>query len=254
MNRMPAMVGTIDRRLLVNYRVEPEVLRGMLPRPFRPQIVAGVGIAGICLIRLSGLRPIGTPAAVGITSENAAHRVAVEWGGRDEPSRGVYIPRRDTKSRLTTLFGGRLFPGVHHRARFEVHEGEGKFEVAFTSVDRTAHVSVVAAVSRDLSSGSVFASLAEASAFFAEAPLGYSATHDPQRFDGLELQCNRWAIEPLEVDRVESSFFEDGSIFPAGSCEFDSAFLMRDIAATWRPRDAIGATGSGTSIQAQRAG
>ncbi len=34
--RIPAIRGVIDRRILVNYRVDPSVLAGLLPEPFRP--------------------------------------------------------------------------------------------------------------------------------------------------------------------------------------------------------------------------
>src|SRR5579862_8383869 len=110
MNRVPVIVGTIQRRLLINYRVDPEALESFLPSPFRPQLVDGIGMAGICLIRLGHLRPAGLPHRLGVTTENAAHRIAVEWDGPDGPVSGVYIPRRDTSSQLTALLGGRLFP------------------------------------------------------------------------------------------------------------------------------------------------
>src|SRR6185436_17025543 len=77
--RIPTVRGLSKRRILVNYRVDPAVLTPLLPMPFRPKIVRGFGMAGICLIRLKGLRPAGLPAWLGISSENAAHRVAVEW-------------------------------------------------------------------------------------------------------------------------------------------------------------------------------
>src|SRR5450631_100992 len=77
--RLPALEGVIDRRLLVNYRVDPEIAARWLPAPFRPQLVNGFAVAGICLIRLVKLRPVGAPRWAGLTSENAAHRIAVEW-------------------------------------------------------------------------------------------------------------------------------------------------------------------------------
>lgn len=51
-----------------------------------------------------------------IHSENAAHRIAVEWDFEGKTFEDVYIPRRDTNSFFNTLVGGRLFPGIHHRA------------------------------------------------------------------------------------------------------------------------------------------
>ena len=103
---VPVIRGIIARRLLVNYRVDPAALAGVLPPPFRLTLVAGHAIAGICLIRLAEIRPRGLPPALGVGSENAAHRIAVEWEERGAVRTGIYIPRRDTSSRLNTLLGG----------------------------------------------------------------------------------------------------------------------------------------------------
>src|SRR5690349_6638726 len=109
---LPVIQGVIDRRILVNYRVDPQVLAKILPPPFRPQVIHDSAMAGICLIRLRNVRPRGFPAWLGIGSENAAHRVAVEWDEGSQLRTGVYVLRRDTSSRLNILAGGRAFPGV----------------------------------------------------------------------------------------------------------------------------------------------
>ncbi|MGW6196941.1 hypothetical protein ACWF0M_12410 [Kribbella sp. NPDC055110] len=89
----------IERRLLVNYRVDSDALARMLPAPFRAQLVEGSPVAGICLIRLGAMRPAGVPRWAGLRSENAAHRMAVEWDDTDgAPRTGGYIPRRDSDS------------------------------------------------------------------------------------------------------------------------------------------------------------
>lgn len=98
--RIPVIQGVIDRRILVNYRVAPEAMAGVLPPPFRPLLVHGYAIGGICLIRLKQVRPRRLPLPMGIGSENAAHRIAVQWEQDGERREGVYIPRRDTDSRL----------------------------------------------------------------------------------------------------------------------------------------------------------
>jgi hypothetical protein len=109
--KLPRIQGIIERRILANYRVDPACLRRLLPAPLRPQLIRGYGVAGICLIRLAAIRPRGLPAALGVSSENAAHRIAVEWDEAGQTRRGVYIPRRDTSSRFNVLAGGRLLPG-----------------------------------------------------------------------------------------------------------------------------------------------
>src|SRR5258708_37019501 len=116
--QIPIIRGLIDRRILVNFRVDPDALARLLPAPFRPKMAKGAGMAGVCLIRLKKVRPRFLPAFVGISSENAAHRIAVEWDENGFTREGVFIPRRDTSSWLNTWLGGRLFPGVHHHAGF----------------------------------------------------------------------------------------------------------------------------------------
>jgi len=60
---VPTLHGIIDRRMLVNFRVHPEVARDLLPRFFRPKLVNDWAMAGICLIRLKEIRPHGFPAS-----------------------------------------------------------------------------------------------------------------------------------------------------------------------------------------------
>src|SRR5271155_4194265 len=101
--RIPVVRGVIDRRILVNFRVDPEVLARTLPKPFQPKLTHGAGMAGVCLIQI---RPRFVPSFLGISSENAAHRIAVQWEQDGVRREGVFIPRRDTSSRLNTLVGG----------------------------------------------------------------------------------------------------------------------------------------------------
>jgi hypothetical protein len=237
--KLPSIRGIIDRRILANWRVDPAVLARNLPAPFRPQVVNGFGIGGVCLIRLKQIRPAFLPSLLGMSSENAAHRIAVEWEHAGALHRGVYIPRRDTDSRLTTVLGGRVFPGVHHHARFEVRETSDMLQVSLDSDDGQTHVRVCGQVAADVPAGSIFGSLAAASAFFESGSLGYSATSMPGRFDGLELLCRRWSVQALDVERIESSFFGDLARFPGGSAQFDCALLMRGIDHEWVGRGTL---------------
>src|SRR5215470_4894648 len=133
--RLSNVHGTIRRRLLINYRVDPSVISRQLPAPFRPKLHENSAIAGICLIRLEDIRPLRVPLAIGLSSENAAHRIAVVWEDEDGPHEGVYIPRRDTGSLVNHLAGGRLFPGEHQRARFHVTEDDQRVALHMRSAD-----------------------------------------------------------------------------------------------------------------------
>lgn len=237
MNLKPQfMRGVIDRRILVNYRIDPAVAAAALPDPLRPKLVRGAAIGGICLIRLTRLRPRCVPAALGVSSENAAHRLAVVL---PDGSEGVYIPRRDTSSRLSALAGGRLFPGRHHRSDFEVREAAGSYAVALRDARGDTLLSVRASLDETWPSSSVFASVHEASAFFETGALGYSPGATPSKLDGIELRTHSWSVEALRVEHVSSAYFEDTSLFPRGSATLDHALLMRDIDHEWHIREPL---------------
>ena len=232
--RLPVIQGLIRRRLLVNFRVDPAVMGRFLPAPFRPKLHGGYAVAGICLIRLERVHPAFVPGFLGLTSENAAHRVAVVWDGPDgEEREGVYIPRRDTDSRISHFAGGRFFPGEYQLADFEVADDGQRIAMSVQAHDGRINLRLRARESDALPVSSCFGSLAESSRFFEGGGLGYSATRDCCRFDGMQLQVEQWEAKPLEVEEAESSFFADEMVFPAGSVTFDHGLVMRNLRHQW---------------------
>lgn len=241
---IPIIKGTIKRRLLVNFRAAPEVVQRILPPPFRPKLHGGHAIVGVCLIRLQRMRPAGLPGFIGIASENAAHRIAVEWTHEHGVTReGVFIPRRDTGSFLNRLAGGRVFPGEHHPARFTVVDQGRRIDFQMKSHDGLVSVRVIGEDTERLPATSCFDSLTEASGYFEGGSLGYSVTGDAGRLDGLRLRTLEWRVSALAVSTVHSSFFADTERFPDGSIQFDHALIMRDVMHEWhREEDLYGVT------------
>lgn len=232
--RLPTITGIIRRRLLVNFRVDPDVMQRHLPSRFQPKLHKGYAVAGICLIRLEQIRPRWLPVPAGLQSENAAHRVAVLWeneGG--QPQEGVFIPRRDTNSLMNHWAGGRIFPGEHHRASFTAHQLNTEITLAMQSADGSVSVRVAGTISDTLPQTSIFSSLADASAFFETGSLGYSVTGTADRLDGLTLQTKQWHVEALKINEVSSSYFANETMFPKGTIAFDHALIMRNIEHEW---------------------
>jgi hypothetical protein len=223
---------TIERRLLLNFRLDPERVASVLPAPFRPQLVGGWAVGGICFIRLGGLRPPWLPRALGLTSENMAHRFAVEWDDGDGARGGVYIPRRDTSSRLATLAGGRVFPGAYESARFSVTERGPQLSIDVDSRDGRTRVAVRAHEVDELG-GSLFGGVEEAVGFFRAGSQGFAPSSGGGCVEGVALESAAWDARPVRLEHVSSSFFEDVSLFPAGSCVVDSGLVMRDLPARW---------------------
>lgn len=227
---LPKIHGYIDRRILVNFTAEPDVVRKIVPEPFRPKIYKEKAIVGICLIRLKKVKPKGLPDFTGISSENGAHRVAVEWEENGETKEGVYIARRDTSLRLNALAGGRLFPGKHYLARFNVKEDNGRYHIDFTSADNTS-ISIDATESDYFDPNSIFGTLNNVSEFFEKGSVGYSPNGN--RYEGLKLQTYTWQMRSLAVQKVYSSYYENENVFPKGSIRFDNALLMTKIEHEW---------------------
>ena len=138
----------------------------------------------------------------------------------------------------------RLFPGVHHHASFQVSEEDEAFSIQMASDDDETRVTVEAHIASHLPEHSIFASLEEASAFFEHGSLGYSVTNQTGKLDSLELRCWNWKVEPLQVTKAQSSFFDDPKRFPSGSAELDCALLMRAIRHEWHVREPFYSTGS----------
>lgn len=240
---MRSVRGTIRRRILVNFRVSPDVARRRLPDGWEPKLVGGHALAGVCLIRLERERPSALPGPFGLSSENAAHRFAAyridERGRREEC---VYIARRHSGSPVNVMLGGRVFPGEQHPARFAIREGAGVIDLAMSTSD-AFDVRLRARRATALPPRSVFTSIEEASRFFRGGALGYSATSAGDYVDALYMEAARWHVVPLDVALVRSTYFDDPTLFPPRAIEFDSALLMEDVDHAWRPMARVAVTG-----------
>lgn len=231
----------IVRRLLVNYRIEPDLVASQLPRPLRPQIVKGWAIGGVCFIRLGAIRPKHLPSGLGMTTENVAHRFAVEWEDDQGIHVGVYVPRRDTNSRITSVAGGRVFPGKYHLARFAVSDDISSIRIGVMSRDTSVRLSVLAHRGGPLG-GSLFDSTSDAIDFFRRGSLSYSPGGTPGCLEGVRLAGVSWQAEPATVERMESSLFDDARQFPAGTSTLDSGLIMRNLPVRWSSEGSLTST------------
>lgn len=230
---MKEVTGIIDHRILLNFRIDPEVMKRNLPGEFTPKVVNGYAIGGICQVSLSEMRAKGMPSIIGTGSHNAAHRIAVN----SSKGEGVYVTRRDTNSWLNTKSGGRLFPGVYSKADFDVSVSGDLYSVRIENKETELIMSISAEVVSELPEDSVFASTSEVSDFFKTGNIGWSSRDKSSQFDAIELTTVEWRMEPLKVKESYSAYFSDTSSFPEGSVEFDSAMIMRNLKHSWVSRD-----------------
>ena len=230
---LPDLQGTIRRRLLLNYRVAPDLIARFLPAPLQPATHRCWAIAGICLIRVDAVRPKGFPRFLGVDSENTALRVAVQWFEGAALKHGVYVIRRDTDQRINAWAGGRLFPGVNHLADFESLETETQLKMRVRTQDPSHHLLLHARETTHWPAESVFDNADEASAFHRAGSIGISESRVTGRYEAMELRTEGWATTIMEAAQVQSAFFNDTARFPVGTVELDHLLVMRNQPNTW---------------------
>lgn len=231
--RMPTVEGTIARRVLLNYWLDPDVARRLVPEPLELVTVNGFAVAGICLIRFENLRPKGMPAALGISSENMAHRIAIRYRASHEIKDGVFIWRRDTDSALIQRLGGVVFPGVHRDAEFRATENDGGLGLEVFSEDGSADVSFHARFDEEWKWTLLFPRFADVCSFFQRGDCGFSCALRNEALEGMQLRTLKWEMHPLGIENLHSAFYENEKDFPRGSVGFDCGVLMRGIPHEW---------------------
>lgn len=224
-------IGTVNaqlrRRILVSYALDAAVAARLLPNPFRPHLVSGRAVGGFCMIGLRSVRPGWIAPAIGLRTENAAHRMGIEWDENGQTRTGVYIFERHSSSLLPILAGGRFFPGVQKHARFELRETETRFHVEMRAPDAYALADV------ELSnawSSSLFGTVDAVSDFYRQGAIGWSPRRNGEGAEPLRLTSQTWSIEPARIREIRSSFFDS---FPGGSAELDNAVIMRNQPLVW---------------------
>ena len=230
---LPVLEGIIARRILINFRAAPSIVSGLIPPSLEVITLRGSAVIGVCLIRLEQLRVKGFPELVGISSENMAHRIAVRFPEKGQMREGVFIWRRDTDQKLISLLGGRLFPGVHQSARFEVFETPGALRMQVETKDHAADVDLQAQFGTSWKSTPLFPTFDAAVDFFRKGDCGYSCSLYRGQLEGMRLQTLKWGMEPITVPRVKASFYRKlpGSL--DHGIEFDCALAMRGIPHEW---------------------
>ena len=230
--------GIIDRRILVNYRIDPYYLEKILPPPFKPRLIKGYGMGGICLIRFKKMRPTWLPSLMGTSSENGTHRFCVKWEKNDQLHSGVYVKKRFTNSKLHELGGEKIFPGKLVFSDFQVSEKNGYYSVSF-KCKSGEYVHVEACETHQFPKNSIFQTIEEASEDFRKDQIGYSPDRKKTQFKGVKLNTKNWSVFPMVLKNCKSSLFSNPDIFPEGSVEVDHVLLMKNIKHSWENVGAI---------------
>jgi hypothetical protein len=220
---VPAVLGTLRRRLLVNAVVDPDEAVRHLPLGVRPHVTPTGTVVGCCLLDIEHLRPARVPAALGIAQRAAAHRISAEWENDDgELVVGVYVPERRTGSRLAVALGGRWFPGVHRSAKVALHDTSESFTWSVHGGDFGIDVTVTTArpAAADLACDPIAGTCIGAN-------VGLSPNHHGV-LEGARMQPSARTAREVDVESLGSTFISGFvTAVPAPS------YLMEDVAVAW---------------------
>jgi len=265
--------GTVTRRLVVNFRVSPELLEATLPPGLTLRRQGGHAIAGICVTRMEERRFLSLPFR---TSECLVHRIAVADAGAN---RRELVTRCETTSLFDWIASGRgageevaAVPCEHVRSRIEVDEADDRVMVTVRAGSGSVSLRLEGRPAERLPRGSVFGSLARAARFFdlpaessasaigdreallaGEPPApsppmptvpivneeAGSATPPPRDAVGRRPARERWVAHPLEIEWLESAHdlgrgrFPAAAAAPEGAFVLDHALVLRNVDAYW---------------------
>jgi len=230
---LPILEGVIARRILVNFRADHGQIALLVPRPLEVVVQKGFAVVGICLIRLEQLRLKGTPKVLGLASENMAHRVAIRFKEDGKMKNGVFIWRRDTDQNLTALLGGRLFPGVHSKAKFKVVETLKTLSIEVRTKQGEADVRLKLGDRVPWKPTRLFKTFEDAKSFFQKGDCGFSCALDKGRLEGMRLETVKWEMEPITTVKIHTAFYEELGRRSSLGLQFDCALRMRGIPHRW---------------------
>jgi uncharacterized protein YqjF (DUF2071 family) len=226
----------------INYAVDPDALRALLPRPLEPELWKGTAWVQLLVSRLREMRPQGAPSLFGINFHQASYRAAVKYqslaGGW---RRGGYFVRSETDHTVMRAIGNTLVEFRFHDfglAKMSLASRGGRLRLAIDPVDGPPHGRVDAEFDprpgQAPPPGSVWAStrelfepLVECFDAFGVDPEGwvYVLTIDREPWNPRLAACNARSVE----------YFERGPL-GGGASRLDSALHVPEPCAyRWRP-------------------
>lgn len=234
----PIRMRTVFRDcVLVNFAVDPAVMRGLLPAPIEPALHAGAAYLSIVIARLDRMRPAFVPRRLGVTYDQVVYRVVVRHRGAP----GVFFLRSDANHRLMCLAGDALTFFRFHRADID-YRADGRILHVDVRAPPGHHADIRAsydlgAAGDALPPSSQFGSLAEAQGFLVELFTAFG--HDPVTgaVSSVGIERGHWDVRVVDDRRADYQFMADPARFPAGSARLDSIFYVEQLPYLWHTLD-----------------
>jgi uncharacterized protein YqjF (DUF2071 family) len=240
---LPFAANTVwAEAVAVNFQVEPEALRPLVPDVFDLDVHHGKGFVSLTASRLKDFGVDWVPAALRMNFYQATYRAHVTYTDfRGRRIRGCYFIRSETNSAVMSLTAN-LLPEfrAHHCRTYPMLMARRGDHLLFTvdaGDDRAGQVVLLLDTSRPLPgmpAASVFPGVAQACEVLVDFYDAFS--YDPHAEEVLLLQIDRgpWNIRVFEPVDSYFGYFADGP-FPPGSTQLDSVFYFQNTPYRWLP-------------------
>lgn len=230
----PIPMRTLFREcFLVNFAVDPAIMRRLLPPNIEPDIYDGKAWLSIVIAEMDKMRPAFLPAIFGVTYDQIVYRAVVRHG--DE--RGVYFVRSDANSLPMSIAGDWLTFFRFHHSPIQFHR-EGNTVRCDLSTPPSEQADIhatydLAEASQNMPSTSRFPGLHEAQRFLVELFVAFGTTHLSTNVLKVRIKRGDWRISVVEDRRADYQFMQDSPLFPPGSAEIDSIFYVKELPYYW---------------------
>jgi len=233
-------------RCLVVYRLDPGVVRALLPPGLQPRTLQGFAIGTACYTRLGPTPLFRLNERREGGSDHLSYRIAVLC---EDGAEATWIARRETSSWLEARCGAKLRRGEYARSSFRVKEDAFAIELEVEGEHGEAFYL------RGEAAGAVpnalFASAQALESFLGDDRLIRPYDLFAPEADELDL-AGHFAPEPLAVFEARAGYFAEGPL-ARERAELDSAWRIvnrRLVGVAQRRPTFRGLPDSGTSIPA----
>lgn len=224
-----AMRAHVPWRFVVNFRVDAVRLAALLPTPLVPDLAHGFGFVSVCVLHLTGMRPLLAPTWLGLSTTEMLLRASVKGPIGGQLHRGFYTFGSDLTSRLMHMLSRSFshYRPRHFAMRMELDETLVKITAAEGCL-----FSAPMASSPEPEPGSIFPSLHHAVDFV----LGMDHAMSVDRHGRLAVQ--EIVHPPWQAGFVRpiASSFPQFAALGLGPSElgYDSTLLLKNQAQVWK--------------------
>lgn len=217
---------------ILNYAVEPDVLRRLIPPALELDTAHDRGYVTVVCADMVKMRPSPLPHVLGITYDQVVYRVPVRYHG--EP--GLFFLGSDAGQPLMVAAGAAFSMFGVRLSKTKITDAGDRVSIDVfgrkPGVDFHAYLKVEPAAEA-LPTTSTFESKAEAKSFLVDRFVAFvpGVGNDPMR--RVRVRRGIWdVVLPSAID-VRSDILDGSSDFPAGTALLDNVLVARDIPYHW---------------------